>query len=127
MKENNLTIQINKPLHDVFLFCITPPNSTKWIPGVIHEETNEWPVKVGTVYLLSNNKNETSRVIVSQIINEEMVEWVSEDKNYHCKYTFKSFEQNITELQYNECVDKGDINRPFSIEILDKLKEVLEI
>lgn len=126
MKENRLTISINKQLHDVFLFCITPPNSTKWIPDIIHEETSEWPVKVGTIYTLTNNKGEMSRVIISQIVNDEMIEWVSEDGNYHCRYTFKSFEPNITKLQYNEWVDKGEIDGPFSVEILDKLKEVLE-
>lgn len=126
MKTNRLVIQIYKPLHEVFLFCITPPNSTRWISGVTHEETSEWPAKVGTVYKLKNEKGNVSNVVVTNIKNNEAVEWVSEDKNYHCRYTFKSLGQNSTELQYNEWVDQGEIDDPFNMEILEKLKKVLE-
>lgn len=127
MKENRLIIEINQSLHNVFLFCITPPNSTKWIPGIVGEETSELPVKNRTVYKLTNEQGSVSNVTVVNIINDDMIEWISEDDNYHCKYTFKSLGQNITELQYDEWVDKGDIEEPFNMNILGKLKKVLEI
>jgi len=126
MKKNRLTITINNLLHTVYLFCITPPNSTKWIPGIAGEETNEWPIKIGTVYKLTNQKGDISNVSVTNIIHNEIVEWVSEDRNYHCRYTFKSLTPTISELQYDEWVDRGEIEEPFTIDILQKLKEVLE-
>jgi len=100
MKSNKIIVLINKPISKVFEFTITPPNSTFWIDGVAKEETNEWPVQIGTVYKLTNNKGDISNVIVKQIINNELVEWIFEDKNYHCRYTFKPVKNNKTEFTY---------------------------
>lgn len=126
MKNNKLTIQINKPVSVVFKFTITPPNSTLWIPGVIVEETNELPIKIGTTYSLKNERGEWSRVTVVAIIENELVEWVSEDENYHCRYRFKKFNNNSMKFEYFEWVNKGEITDPFTVRILTKLKEILE-
>jgi hypothetical protein len=126
MKSNKLNIRINKSLHEVFLFTITPPNSTKWIPSVMKEETNKWPIKVGTVYKLTNEKGEVSEVAIKDMKENEMVEWVSKDKNYHCRYNFQSINGDNTEFNYYEWVDKGQLGEPFNIEVLNKLKFVLE-
>jgi len=126
MKDNKLTIQINKPVHEVYLFTITPPNSTRWIPSVVKEETNEWPVKRGTVYTLQTKEGAFSEVIVIDIKNDEFVEWISKDRNYHCRYSFKLVNENMTELEYHEWVDDGELKEPFMLEILQKLKSVLE-
>jgi hypothetical protein len=126
MRENKLTIQINKPIHEVFKFTITPPNSTLWIPSVVKEETNEWPIRIGTIYKLQNNKSERSEVIVANLKENEFIEWISKDKNYHCRYTFKIIDKDISELEYAEWVDRGQIDEPFTLEVLEKLKLVLE-
>lgn len=126
MKNNKLTIRINKPVHEVYLFTITPPNSTRWIDGVISEETNEWPVKKGTVYVLQTREGTFSEVTVTDIKSDKFVEWVSKDHNYHCRYSFKSINKNMTELEYFEWVDTGELIEPFSLEILQILKSVLE-
>lgn len=126
MKDNKLTIRINRLLHDVFKFTITPPNSTLWIDGVTSEETNEWPVKVGTIYKLQDKEGKHSEVIVTNIKEDELVEWVSKDQNYHCRYTFKPIDQNTTELEYYEWVDKENLEEPFTLQTLLKLKSVLE-
>ena len=126
MKENKLTIRINRSIHEVFKFTITPPNSTRWIPSVIKEEINEWPIRVGTVYKLQNKDNESSEVKVIAIRENGLVEWISKNQNYHCRYTFKSIDKNITELKYYEWVNKGRLEEPFTLEILEKLKQILE-
>ncbi len=127
MKVNSLTIQINKPIHEVFIFTITPPNTTRWIDSIVSEKTNEWPIRIGTVYTLKNKNNQTFQVIVTTIKENELVEWVSEDGNYHCRYTFKSMGENTTGFEYYEWVDKGEIEEPFTQKTLGKLKEVLEL
>jgi hypothetical protein len=126
MKENRLVIKINKPVSYVFHFVITPPNSTLWIPDVVKEETNELPVKRGTVYFLSNEKGETSKVTVVNFKNNKYIEWISKDKNYHCNYTLLPISENLTEFRYYEYVDMGNIDKPFTQQVLEKLKKVLE-
>lgn len=126
MKSNIITTTINKPVNFVFNFAITPPNSTLWIDGVVKEEVSEWPVQIGTVYKLTNNKGGTSNVIIKQIKKDESVEWISEDKNYHCRYSFKPIRNNKTEFTYYEWIDKGEIEEPFTEIVFKKLKGVLE-
>jgi len=126
MKRNKLNIRINKPVHTVFTFTITPPNSTLWTSSLVKEETNEWPIRIGTIYKLQNKNGEDSEVVVTAIKENEYVEWISKDRNYHCRYTFKSIDENDSELEYYEWVDKGDLEEPFTLNILEKLKSVLE-
>jgi len=126
MKGNRLNIQINKPLSEVFVFTITPPNSTSWIPGIIKEETNEFPIKVGTIYRLQDEKRESAEVIVKNLKENKLVEWISKDQNYHCRYVFKGMGKNVTQFDYFEWVDKGEIEEPFTLQTLGKLKSVLE-
>lgn len=126
MRDNKQGIQINKPIEFVFNFTITPPNSSLWIPGVVDEKTNELPVKVGTIYTLTNKQGKKSRVIVSEITKNRLVGWRSGDGNYHCQYNYVSLEGNSTHLEYYEWVDEGEIEEPFTMDILEKLKEVIE-
>ena len=126
MKSNKLTIRINKPSHVIFLFTITPPNSTKWIPSVVKEETSEKFIKKGTIYKLTDEKGAVSEVTVTDIKEDLFVEWISKDNNYHCRYTFLPMENEITEFEYYEWVDAGNLNEPFTLDILQKLKAVLE-
>lgn len=109
MKVNKLSIRINKFLQEVFQFTITPPNSTYWINDIIEEKTNEWPIKVGTIYRLKNKNGDCTEVSVVAFEDNDMVEWESKDKNYHCRYSFRSINNNATILEYLEWVDKGEI------------------
>lgn len=126
MKENKLIIKINKSIQEVFLFTITPPNSTFWIPLVISEETNEWPVRKGTIYKLKDKNGEYFEAIVTNFIENKLIEWVSKDNNYHCRYSYKLINSQITQLEYYEWVDRGEIDKPFTNETLNKLKNILE-
>jgi len=126
VNENRLTIRINKPAHEVFTFAITPPNSTRWISSVVKEETNEWPVRIGTIYKLQDKNGKLSEVVVTAIKENKFVEWVSKDQVYHCRYTFKSINKNTSELEYYEWVDKGELEEPFTLDVLKKLKSVVE-
>lgn len=126
MKQNRLVIQIKKPIPELFKFAITPPNSTLWIPGVVKEETNDFPVRIGTIYKLTNENGNVSEMAVVNIKENKIVEWISSDKNYHCRYTFISLDKNTSELQYFEWVNIGEIQEPFTQKVLDKLKSVVE-
>ena len=126
MKTNKLIVSINKPLPEVFAFTITPPNSKYWIPNIITEETNELPVKTGTIYKLTKKTGDSFEVTVTDFKKDEMITFTSTDKNYHCKYTYCPRDENSSELEYYEWVDKGEIEEPFTQAIIEKLKTVIE-
>ena len=126
MDKNKLSIKINCPLEKVFEFTTTPPNSSLWIPGVVGEETSEWPIKVGTVYRLTDNLGNISNVAVNRLEKNKLVEWVSENKNYYCRYVFKKVADQVSILEYFEWVTNGEIENPFDQKVLERLKTVLE-
>ena len=56
MKINRLEIIISAPIEKVFNFTTNPLNTPKWIKEIVKEETNEFPIKIGTIYRNSDNK-----------------------------------------------------------------------
>jgi hypothetical protein len=123
MNNNKLTIEINKPLAEVFTFCITPPKAKLWVPGIVNETTNEWPAKVGTVYTEYKNNTNSFNIIVIDYKDNEYIEWKTENGKYHVRYTFTAIDQNTTQLEY---VETGDVAKPFTLDVLEILKQVVE-
>lgn len=126
MRENRLEIAINRSAKDIFSFVTTPPNSARWIDGIAAEETNEQPIKVGTIYRLKAENNDWSEVTVTALEADTLVEWVSEDGNYHCRYVFEPLGENLTGFTYYEWVNNGELSEPFDQETLQRLKAILE-
>ncbi len=127
MKELTLKIIINKPASDVYAFYVNPHNTPLWLNSVVQEITSDWPIKVGTHYKNQNKKNIWGEYIVVALKENELFELVSNDGNYHVRYTHKTVNGHASELTYYEWVDKGDLEEPFTLDILQKLKEIVEI
>jgi hypothetical protein len=53
-------------------------------------------------------------------------ELLSENKNYHVRYTYTLISETRSRLEYYEWVDEGILEKPFSQEILNNLKKVTE-
>jgi len=136
MKENKLTVIINKPISDVFEFTTDPQktpvwiDSVKtpvWIDSVEKEQTNEWPPRSGTTYMNRGKSGPWSVYKVSKFEDCKEFELVKQDEStYHVNYTYNTLPDGSTQLIYHEWVTTGELEDPFSQVTLDKLKEVLE-
>lgn len=126
MKEVKLSIEINKPVSDVFAFTTDPKNTSLWVSSIVHEETNEWPVKLGTIYRNRGESGEWSEYEVTDYKENEMFVFKKRNSFYHVRYDFASIGTRGTRLIYTEWVDEGEIDDPFTQEILEKLKQIME-
>lgn len=125
MKSKRLTIQIRKSVKAVVSFVLNPKNTPLWIDSISKEETNELPVKVGTIYRNLNKDGIWNEYTLTDL-NENRFTMVQKDGNYHVQYTFSQKDKGFTKFEYYEWVNKGDLFKPFTIDILQKLKKVVE-
>ena len=126
MQETLLTIQINRPVSDVFAFTTDPQNTPLWVDSIVHEETNEWPVKHGTIYKNRNKTGEWSEYEVTSFELNKLFVFSLKGGSYHVRYTFTPLSDNSCELEYYEWVDDGELSDPFTMDIMAKLKQILE-
>lgn len=125
MKVNKLSIEINRPVVDVFLYTINPKNTPKWIPGIVEEQASQ-TISVGTKYRNKDHGGRWSEYVVTELVLQKIFELTSKDGNYHARYSFEGKGPALTELTYTEWVDVGGIPILFSPENLEKLKKELE-
>jgi uncharacterized protein YndB with AHSA1/START domain len=126
MKDCRLTIQINQPVSVVFDYTTDPNNTPLWVPSIIREEVNETPIKIGTVYRNKNKQGVWQEYEVTAFEKDKLFIFSSKTSTYHVKYTFTPINNNSCKLEYYEWVDEGLLDEPFTIDILERLKEILE-
>jgi len=125
MKDLKLAIQINKPVKDVFAFVINPKNTSKWINSIVIEQTNEWPPKNGTIYRNQDTSGEWREIEVTAFQQDKMFV-MSEKNGFHIRYTCTALDKNTTELEFYLWMDRGELQDILTMEILEKLKEIVE-
>ena len=125
MKDNRISVVINKPVEEVFEFSTNPKNTSSWVEGIVGEETNEWPVKIGSIYRNQNRKGEWREHTVSDFQQNRIFELLSKDGNYHVHYSYKDL-GNSCELEYYEWVENGELADTVTKHTLQKLKTAME-
>ncbi|HVZ66943.1 MAG TPA: SRPBCC family protein [Patescibacteria group bacterium] len=124
---NTLKVIVNKPAAVVFEFCLNPDNTPKWIDTIEKEETNEKPSKLGTIYKNKRYNDPTWTEYKITEFEDGKSFTMSETKgNYRVKYVVTPINNESSELEYSEWVDNGEPENPFTQEVLDKLKDVIE-
>jgi len=93
MKDMKLTFQIKKPVTELFNFLLDPNNTPTWIESIVKEETNEWPVKVGTIYRNHGEDGIWSEYTLIHLEPNKSFEMMKNDNNYHVRYTFKELDK----------------------------------
>lgn len=126
MKTNTIVITINKSAKNIFLFLLNPKNTPKWINSIVAEETNEWPVKHGTVYRNKDSNGTWMEYVLTEITPYVSFTLTSKDAVYHVRYSFDSINTNITTLTYHEWMEKGELLEPFEFNTLANLKQLIE-
>lgn len=126
MIENKITIIINKPVNDVFEFTTNPKNTHLWIPSIVEEIASEFPPQIGTEYKNRGDSLEWDLYSVLEFENNKIFTLAKADGNYFVKYLYNELGPNQTEMEYHEWVKKGELENPFTKEIIQGLKNILE-
>jgi uncharacterized protein YndB with AHSA1/START domain len=126
MKENKLSIEINRPVSKVFEFTTNPKKTPLWIDSIVNEERNESPVKLGTEYKNVNKKGERSTYKVVRLESNKIFELKQENSQYSVRYTYERISDTKTKLTYHEWVENGELEGPFTQDTMEKLKKIME-
>jgi len=126
MQENKITIITNKPIEEVFEFTTNPKNTHLWIPSIDEEIAEEYPPKIGTQYKNRGNDSDWDFYKVVEFQNDKIFTLSDLENNYHVKYSYRKINDNQTEMEYFEWMKNGELNNPFTDDIIQKLKSVME-
>jgi len=126
MRENKITVTIDKPIDEVFEFTTNPKNTHLWIPSISEEVADEYPPKINTEYRnRGDNSNWNKYKVVDFEKNKVFILFNLEDK-YFVKYTYRKLDDNKTEMEYFEWMIDGELSNPFTEDIFGNLKKVME-
>jgi len=126
MKENKIIILINRTIEDVFEFTTNPKNTHLWIPSIQEEIAEEYPPKIGTQYKNRGQKSDWDYYKVLEFELNKVFTLSDLNNNYHVRYTYKKLIDKQTKMEYCEWMKNGELKNPFTEDILQNLKSVLE-
>lgn len=126
MKENKVAVEISCPVSKVFDFTTDPTKTHLWIDNIIREERNESPIRVGTEYGNLNRQGKWVEYEVVRFKKNKIFEIKQKNGSYSVRYTYETVSKSKTRLTYFEWVDEGELEEPFSLAVLEKLKKIIE-
>ena len=125
MRENKITVVIDKPIDKVFEFTTNPQNTHLWIPSISVEVADEYPPKINTRYKNRGESDNWDEYKVVDIKKNEVFILSDLDENYFVKYTYRKLDDNKTEMEYFEWMTTGELSNPFTESILGNLKKII--
>jgi len=125
MRENKITVVIDKPIDKVFEFTTNPLNTHLWIPSISVEVADEYPPKINTRYKNRGDGGNWDEYKVVDVKKNEVFILSDLDENYFVKYTYRKLDDNKTEMEYFEWMTNGELSKPFTESILGNLKKII--
>jgi len=126
MRENKVTIIINRPVEEVFSFTTNPKNTQLWILSIQEEISDEFPPKIGTQYKNHGENSDWDFYKVVEYVPSKIFTLSDLNGNYYVRYTYRQLSNNKTEMEYFEWMENGELKNPFTQDILDNLRSVME-
>lgn len=126
MKENKLSIIIERSVEEVFEFTTNPNNTHLWIDSIEEEIINTEEISVGTLYKNRGDNNQWDTYEVIKFIKNEVFILSSCDNSYVVEYLYEKIDNTSSKMTYYEYMKEGELSNPFEIETLEKLKKVIE-
>ena len=126
MRENKITVIIDKPIDEVFEFTTNPKNTHLWIPFISKETSSEYPPKIGTIYKSCRENNSWSEMKVVEFENNKKFVISNFGENLFVKYIYRYLDKNKTELEYSDWMTDKDFDSPITKDVLKNLKKVME-
>lgn len=126
MKENRLTIYIDKPIEEVFIYSLESDNVPKWVNSIEKEIPLERPVKLGT--RLKNkgfNSNEWNEYEVIEFFPPKTFTLKKLNADYFVKYTCTK-KGNGTDFEYYEWAENKNLDDIMEMGSLELLKKQIE-
>ena len=126
MRENKLTIFINKPIKEVFDYSLESNNVPKWITSIKEEIPEERPVKLGTqLRNIGINGKEWNKYKMIEFNPPKTFTLKRLNGDYFVKYTCSEKDEG-TEFEYFEWAENGDLDGLMEMSALELLKEQTE-
>ena len=125
MRENKITVVIDKSIDKVFEFTTNPQNTHLWIPSISVEIADEYPPKINMRYKNRGEGDNWDEYKVVDIKKNEVFILSDLDENYFVKYTYRKLNDNKTEMEYYEWMTNGELSKPFTESILGNLKKII--
>lgn len=125
MKENKLTIFINKPVEKVFKYSLESNNVPKWITSIREEIPSERPVKIGTkLKNIGINSDSWNFYEVIDFEQDKTFTLKRLNGDYFVKYTCTA-KDGGTEFEYFEWAE-NKLDGLMDISALELLKKLIE-
>jgi len=126
MKENKIAVIVNRQIDEVFEFTTNPQNTHLWIPSISEEVTEKYPPKINTRYKNRGEDDDWNEYKVVDFQKNKIFVLSDLDENYFVKYTYRKLDDNKMEMEYFEWMTDGELEKPFTKDILENLKKVIE-
>jgi hypothetical protein len=126
MHQNILSVEINKPVAEIFNFCLNPENTPLWVDSITYEEIDTPTPVLGTHYKNQSKGGAWNEYEVVEFIPNTLFTFKQVNGLYSVRYDFDELSNGASKLTYTEWVTEGEIENPFDMIPLQKLKTIIE-